>query len=78
MTKIEILGCNKGGNNCYTILGQKMKVKNKPNSMISKRIYSPPNSLNGSSSVPEHSPPQRVRWWKVLRNTEPTSWVGNK
>jgi hypothetical protein len=39
------------------ILNRKFKTKNRSKITISKRIYSPPNSLNGPSSVPEHSPP---------------------
>jgi hypothetical protein len=39
------------------VLNQKPETKTKSKITISKRIYSPPNSLNGSSSVPEHTLP---------------------
>lgn len=39
------------------VLNQKFEIKTNSKARISKRIYSPPNSLNGPSSVPEHSPP---------------------
>ncbi len=57
MTKIMNFGCYKGGYNCNTILGKIFEIKSMFKIAISKKIYSPPNSLNGPSLVPEHSPP---------------------
>ena len=57
MTKTLNFGCYKGGYSCNTISGKNFETKNRFKIAISKKIYSPPNSLNGPSSVPEHSPP---------------------
>lgn len=57
MSKTLAFGCYKGGYSCNTISGKIFETKTRSKTMISKKIYSPPNSLNGPSSVPEHSPP---------------------
>lgn len=57
MNKIMVVACNKDGNSGYTNLNVTFETKNRSKIRILKTIYTPPNSLNGSSSVPEHTLP---------------------
>lgn len=57
MKKVMVVACNMGGNIGYINLSRFFKNKNRSKIRILKTIYTPPNSLNGSSSVPEHTLP---------------------